>query len=192
MPFTPLHMGPGLAVKSVAGRHFSLMVFGFSQVAIDLEPLVRIIRGDTVLHGFTHTYAGATLIGLVSLFLGRPVCQWLLDRWTPGLHSPFTHWLRGPEAIPWPAAISGAVIGAYSHILLDSIMHADMQPLAPLSSANPLLLIIPIDTLHLLCIASGALGALLLLVVFLVPFKSPSGAGPSHRSTGGRDGGRGP
>jgi hypothetical protein len=48
MPFTPFHMGPGLAVKAVFGRYFSLMVFGFSQVAIDIEPLVRIIRGDAV------------------------------------------------------------------------------------------------------------------------------------------------
>lgn len=79
MPFTPLHMGPGLAVKAVCGRYFSLMVFGFSQVAMDIEPLVRIIRGDAVLHGFTHTCLGATLIAPVSIFVGRPVCQVLLN-----------------------------------------------------------------------------------------------------------------
>ena len=59
MPFTPFHMGPGLAIKAVSGRYLSLMVFGFSQVAMDIEPLVRMIRGDAVLHGFTHTYLGA-------------------------------------------------------------------------------------------------------------------------------------
>ena len=46
-------MGPGLAIKAVTGRHLSLLVFGVSQVVIDVEPLVRIIRGDAVLHGFT-------------------------------------------------------------------------------------------------------------------------------------------
>jgi hypothetical protein len=76
-------MGPGLVLKALAGRHFSLMVFGFSQVAIDIEPLVRIIRGDAVLHGFTHTYLGATLIALVSALVGRPVCQFLLRYWDP-------------------------------------------------------------------------------------------------------------
>src|SRR5205807_4798279 len=75
MPFTLFHMGPGLAVKAVCGRHFSLTVFGFSQVAMDIEPLVRILRGDHILHGWTHTYAGATLIALVSLLVGRPVCR---------------------------------------------------------------------------------------------------------------------
>jgi hypothetical protein len=41
MPFTPLHMGPGLAVKAVMQRKFSLLVFGWSQVVIDLQPLHR-------------------------------------------------------------------------------------------------------------------------------------------------------
>jgi hypothetical protein len=67
MPVTPLHMGPALAAKALCGRHFSLLVFGFSQVVIDLEPLIRIQRDDAVLHGFTHTYLGATLLGLPSL-----------------------------------------------------------------------------------------------------------------------------
>jgi hypothetical protein len=35
--FTPLHFGPGLAMKSLAGRRFSLMLFAFSQVAIDID-----------------------------------------------------------------------------------------------------------------------------------------------------------
>jgi hypothetical protein len=30
MPITPVHMGPGLLLKAVGGRHVSLMVFGFS------------------------------------------------------------------------------------------------------------------------------------------------------------------
>jgi hypothetical protein len=46
VPFTPFHMGPGLAIKAVTGRHLSLLVFGVSQVVIDVEPLVRIIRGS--------------------------------------------------------------------------------------------------------------------------------------------------
>jgi hypothetical protein len=81
MPFTPFHMGPGAAVKAVAGRYFSLTVFGFAQVAMDIEPLLRIVRGDAMLHGFTHTYAGATAIAFAAFFLGRPCCSWLLKTW---------------------------------------------------------------------------------------------------------------
>lgn len=89
MPFTPFHMGPGLAVKAESGRHFSLMVFGFSQVMIDIEPLVRIIRGDAMVHGFTHTYLGATLIAVLSVVVGRPVCQFFLNYWAPAPYSAF-------------------------------------------------------------------------------------------------------
>jgi hypothetical protein len=110
MPLTPFHMGPGVAIKAVAGPYFSLMVFGFSQVAMDIEPLVRIIRGDAVLHGLTHTYVGATLIGLASAVVGRPICQLFLNHWTPDPHSPFMNWLRGSKLISWPAAIAGALV----------------------------------------------------------------------------------
>jgi hypothetical protein len=38
MPFTPLHMGPGLAIKALAGHRFSILTFGIAQVAMDVEP----------------------------------------------------------------------------------------------------------------------------------------------------------
>lgn len=165
-------MGPGLAVKAVCGRHFSLMLFGFSQIAIDIEPLVHIIHGDNVLHGFTHTYVGATPVALVALFVGRPLCQFLLKYWTPDPASGFLHGLRGARVISWPAAIAGAFIGTYSHVFLDSIMHADMQPLAPLSQSNALLSAIPVGSLHVVCVLSGVAGMLLLIAVFLVRRKT--------------------
>ena len=161
-------MGPGVAIKAVAGRYFSLMVFGFSQVAMDVEPLVRIIRGDAVLHGFTHTYLGATLIGLVSAVVGRPICQLVMNYWTPDPYSPFMNWLRGPKLISWPAAIADAFVGTYSHVFLDSIMHSDMQPLAPLSEVNGLLEVISVGGLHLLCVLCGLLGALLMFAMFFL------------------------
>lgn len=48
-------MGPGMALKAMAGRHFSLVSFGVAQVAMDIEPLVHMLRGDRMLHGFTHS-----------------------------------------------------------------------------------------------------------------------------------------
>ena len=165
MPFTPLHMGPGLALKSLLGARFSLMLFGFSQVAMDIEPLVRILRDDDVLHGWTHTVGGATAIGVFSIVGGRPACQWILDRWPrePG------HWLlerlRGPQRISAGSACAGALLGTWSHVLLDGIMHSDIRPLAPFAPGNALLGVLPIDALHLACIGCGAAGAALLLAV---------------------------
>ena len=48
MPFTPFHMGPALALKAVTGRHFSVLVFGIAQVAMDVEPLVGMLRNADV------------------------------------------------------------------------------------------------------------------------------------------------
>src|SRR5262245_22762510 len=101
MPFTPFHMGPGLAVKAIAGRHFILIVFGFSQIAIDIEPLIRIVRGDAVLHGWTHTYLGATLVAIIAAVVGRPICRLIWESWTPDPRSESLNWLRGQEIISW-------------------------------------------------------------------------------------------
>jgi len=159
-------MGPGVAIKAVSGRHFSLMVFGFSQVAMDVEPLARIIRGDAVLHGFTHTYLGATLVALFSVVIGRPICQFLLNYWTPDPNTPFMNWLRGPKLISWPATIAGAFVGTYSHVFLDSIMHSDMQPLAPLTDTNGWLHVLSVGGLHIACVSSGVVGAILMAAVY--------------------------
>jgi hypothetical protein len=161
-------MGPGLAIKAIAGNRLSLMVFGFSQVAIDIEPLVHLIQGDAIVHRFTHTYLGATLIAAGSVVVGRPVCQFLLDCWNPPEGARFEAWVRGPRVITWPAAIAGAVIGTSSHVFLDSIVHSDMHPLAPFSERNALLDAIGFESMHLWCVLSGVLGALLVMARFLV------------------------
>jgi hypothetical protein len=166
MPVTPLHMGPALAAKAVCGRHFSLLVFAFSQVVIDVEPLIRILRGDAVLHGFTHTYLGATLLGVFSLFAGRPVCEWLLRYFRADPRSAFLGWLHGADTISWTAAAVSSFAGVWSHVFFDSIMHSDMQPFAPWSPQNPQLHAITVDALHLACVLSGAAGALLLGLLF--------------------------
>jgi hypothetical protein len=179
MPFTPFHMGPGCVVKAVLGRYFSLTVFGFAQVVIDLEPLVRMLRRDTTLHGISHTYLGATGVALVSLVVGRRVCQRLLDSWTPDPGAGLLTWLRGPRTISWPAALSGAVIGAYSHVLLDSIMHADMHPFWPFAEGNGLLGILSIENLHLVCAAAGVVGCVGLAGVYWLTGRPRDDAGRS-------------
>lgn len=158
MPFTPLHMGPALVIKAAASRHFSVLVFGIAQVAMDIEPLVGIIGGWNVLHGWTHTVLGATLIGIAVFLLARPLCNWILHRWNRELEHHKLHWLRSPEPITRTAAATGAFIGTYSHVLLDSIMHADMLPLRPWTAENALLGLMTIDTLYLACLVTGLAG----------------------------------
>lgn len=145
MPFTPLHLGPGAVFKLLGGRRLSFLVFGGSQVLMDIEPLIGIVRGSAILHGYTHTLGGAALIGLVAAVAGKVLTHRLLR--------PFG-WHVAP--VTWPAAIAGAYAGTLSHVLLDAFMHADMRPFWPVSNANPLLFRIDVSRLDLLCVGLGA------------------------------------
>ncbi len=151
MPFTPLHMGPGIAIKAALRRHFSLMVFGWSQILMDLQPLFVMLTDKGELHGFSHTFLGATLIGLAAALSGKPLGE-------IGLRI-----LREPAHLPiaWPVAFWSAYIGTYSHVLIDSIMHSDMLPFAPWWAGSPLHGVIGIDTLHLWCVGLALAGGAL-------------------------------
>jgi len=149
MPFTPFHLGPGVAFKAVGGKHFSFMVFGGTQVLMDIEPLVAIVQGWPILHGVTHTILGALVIGLIAGAIGRPISEFVLRL------------LRIPHhPITWPVSFLSGLLGTYSHIGLDAVMHRDMDPLWPLAAGNPVLGLMSVEGLHVLCLTAGLLGLL--------------------------------
>lgn len=158
MPITPFHFGLGAALKSLAPRHFSFGVFCFTQVVTDTEVGASILLGSFPLHKFFHTYAGATLVGLICVFLGRPICSKLKRMWNGWFDAGSDDPLFVTEKISFLAACSGALCGAYSHVLLDSIMHADMRPFAPLNPSNPMLGVLSFWQIHLLCVVCGVFG----------------------------------
>jgi hypothetical protein len=158
MPFTPFHFGPGLALKSVTGRRFSFTVFCLIQVLIDLESGWYMLIGEDPLHRFFHTYLGATLAGVVAITAGKPACEWALRLWNSRLSPAQARWVGAPATIPWSAAVSGGLVGAWSHVALDSIMHADIRPFAPLEIRNALHSLIEIDSLYAACAVAGAIG----------------------------------
>ena len=150
MPFTPFHLGPGALFKAVAGDRFSFMVFGGSQILIDLEPAVRLMTGSAILHGFTHTLLGALLIGTLAGGIGKPVTERVLRGTDIPCHN-FT----------WRVSFTSAYIGTLSHVLLDAIMHWDVAPWYPFTLSNPLLGLTSDGWLHLICIGCGGVGIVL-------------------------------
>lgn len=153
MPFTPFHLGPGALFKGIGGDRFSFMVFGGSQVLIDIEPGYRMLTGELVVHGPSHTVAGALLIGIVATVIGKPISEYALQL----LRFSRTH-------ISWTASATGAFIGTFSHLFFDGFMHADMVPWAPFSHSNALLGAISWSSVHILCVVLGIVGVLLMFI----------------------------
>lgn len=150
MPITPFHFGLGAALHSAAPKRVSFLSFCAANVLIDIESLYNLVLRQHPVHAFLHTYIGATLMvgATVALFL---VLRWFASKfWLP---NPFS-W----QALLVPPVALGAALGAYSHVVLDSVMHADIQPFSPFSSANPLLGVVPLGTLHIALLVLTAVG----------------------------------
>ena len=165
MPFTPFHFGPGAAIKAAAPRYFSFTVFAFTNVAIDVEPLYYMLSGEWPIHRFFHTYAGATLAAVACVILGRPVCAWAIRAWNGRLNEAQSRWLAVEPRIPLLPAAIGALAAGWSHVLLDSLMHSDMRPLAPFSAASGMVDLVTIAQLELFCVFAGVLGIAILLTM---------------------------
>ena len=117
MPLTPLHLAVGLPVK----KYVSMKAFIITNILIDIEPgIMMFFRMDNLgypIHQGMHTLIGATAIaGFVCLLRAFPTMK---------------------EFGPW---MFGAFFGGYSHILLDALVHRDVEPFAPFFVGNPLFL----------------------------------------------------
>ena len=152
MPFTPIHMGPGIILKSLLQGSFSLMVFGWTQIVMDIQPLIVLISGEGHLHGFTHTYIGAIFIAIFSGLTGKYLSEF-------GLKILKVSENDNPISIMWWVVFLSAFIGSFSHVLLDSIMHSDVEPFYPFTLDNQFLEMISVSILHKVCLYSGLVGA---------------------------------
>ena len=161
MPFTPFHMGPGLFIKAILQGSFSLMVFGWAQLIMDIQPLIVLFTDVGQLHGFSHTYLGASLLAVLSALTGKHLSE--LGLMILGVSKK-----EHPIKITWGVVVLSAFIGTFSHVLFDSIMHGDMKPFFPLPLSNNLYGSLSFSQLHQVCLYSGLIGACIFyLVLFL-------------------------
>lgn len=154
MPFTPLHMGPGIFIKAVMRGSFSLMIFGWAQIIMDIQPLFVLLTGNGHLHGFSHTYVGASILAIFSALTGKYLSEAGLK--ILGISKPDNY-----IKISWFVVYGSAFIGTFSHVVLDSIMHGDVQPFYPFDTSNALLGALSVSGLHNLCLYSGLVGAVI-------------------------------
>lgn len=155
MPVTPFHFGPGIFLKSLFRRKFSLTVFILSQIIIDLEVLWHLFLSHNQLHGFFHTYLGSfVVIGISFLTIV------LLKKMT--LNNIFF------KKISKEVVIFSAALGAFSHVFLDSVMHSDLMPFYPFTENNFMLGKIPLVALHMGCIFLAMMGAIIWIVTKII------------------------
>lgn len=150
-------MGPGLLIKALLQGGFSLMVFGWAQIVMDIQPLVVLLTGEGELHGFSHTYLGAAVLAAVAGLTGKHLSELGL-KWLQISDQPRVD-------IPWVVVFASAFIGTFSHVALDSIMHADVEPLTPISAENHLFGVTSVEMLHKLCFYAGVAGVIVYFAV---------------------------
>ena len=118
---------------------------------MDIQPLIVMITGSGHLHGLSHSFVGASLIAVFSGLTGKYLSEVGLTILRIGREKPVN--------ILWTVAFLSAFIGSYSHVVLDGIMHTDLEPFFPLIVDNFFLDLLTIEQLHKLCLYSGLLGA---------------------------------
>lgn len=111
MPITPLHAGVLAPINHFFPKRVSNVSFLLVNLWMDAEAIMYVLFAVSgrELHGpATHSFLGSLGIALmVSIF--------------------------GLRSLPW---VLGALLGAVSHIILDMLVHSEMQPLSPWRTDN--------------------------------------------------------
>lgn len=165
MPFTPFHLGPALLVGLLCYRWLDLPTLLAASIAVDVRAtLVFFGLLGRPIHGPVHTLVGATALGLTIAV----VWYSLRPHFTPVLAV-----FHLAQDRSWRAIAGAALVGAWSHVVLDGVLYADMNPLAPVTTLNPFFW--PLDTATPLayvyggCVVLGVLGVLLYLLSVTFP-----------------------
>jgi len=141
MPFTPFHFGPAACVAFSLNKKIDIPIFILANVAIDIEPLLVIIFNLSYpLHGFTHSFLGAALIGIlwgIIAFISKGMLQIIMRVF------------KLPYQTTIKKAIFSGILGSWFHVLFDTPLYMDIKPFYPLN-INPLYGLVSHKSMYLL------------------------------------------
>lgn len=158
MPLTPFHWNVVL-FGFLALSTFYIPALAISSVIMDLEPFYYLFISpspDGSVHGFFHTYFGVTIIGLAVGFVlikVRKKVDWLMSLFK-----------IKQESISTAGIYLSSILAAWSHVFLDSFMHADLKPFWPLTDYNPFLGLVSPSFIYLLT----GLGLVLAFLLYIL------------------------
>ena len=120
-----------------------------ASVILDIEPIVVILFGlPSPLHGFFHSYLGATLVAIVLSLVVWPMRKPLnsiVSLFGLNQESSLRH------------IVPASFIGVYFHVFLDSFIYPEMNPFYPLIG-NPFIGVLPVTFVYSSCVYIGLLG----------------------------------
>ncbi len=140
MPFTPFHFGPMLAIKALAPKRTSFVALCVPNIIFDMEPGIKMILGGN--YESLHTYHLFWLCIPVAI-LTYLICTVLKK-------------VRSDYVVTNEQIALGALIGSFTHVLLDSFYHLDMN--------SVLYGLISPDTIVMFCLLSYAITPLLFVL----------------------------
>ncbi|MFW9927114.1 MAG: hypothetical protein ACFFDM_10120 [Candidatus Thorarchaeota archaeon] len=147
MPFTPYHFGPGLLLGTFLFPFVDIATLMIASVVLDLEPLVVIFL-NLPLHGFFHSYLGASFASIVLSAFVYPFRSYLNK-----IVSLFGLY----QSSSYRHIIAASIMGTYSHVFLDSFLYVEMNPFFPLIG-NQFVGLFLSSTVYNFCIIIGIVG----------------------------------
>jgi membrane-bound metal-dependent hydrolase YbcI (DUF457 family) len=142
MPLTPFHLGPAFFLGELFEKRVNLIPLLLGSIIIDVRAAYCLFSGCRPLHGPLHTFFSATLIACMLAWLVFSQRQWLQK---------VTERFRIIQTYSFTSILMGALIGTWSHVLLDSFLYTDIIPFWPLR-ANPLLGMAGPGVIYLICL----------------------------------------
>ncbi len=159
MPITPLHIGVLAPINHFSPGKVSATSFAIGQVLLDAESIRYYLTGyGDVSHG-SHTLFAALMLGAWISIVGFWSARWV-----------------------W-----GAFIGTFSHVLLDALVHTDVELLGPWVPGNALNagLMEPLSFILLVMCAWWGLQKMSKFRCWLAGILAPAGAAPLQTAASG-------
>jgi len=130
LPFTPFHLGPGLAFGLALRRRLHAPTFIIANLIVDVEPfIILLLKLRLPLHWVLHSLLGALSLGILLAFTMYSLRKYFTD---------FFRVLRLEYSdLSLKNYVLAGTTGTLFHVILDYPLYSDIKPFYPLTY-NPL------------------------------------------------------
>ncbi|MEM3531418.1 MAG: hypothetical protein QXD42_06475, partial [Nitrososphaerales archaeon] len=141
---------------------FDLPALFLSSVIVDLEGICILMFGFPLpLHGFFHSYLGASILGIFTAII-----VYYLYRWLRKIMKLFML----EQKSSFKRILLTSLFGVYSHVFLDSFLYEEMNPFYPIYG-NPFLGLISANGIYFFSMLSFPLGLAIYAYRLFITFR---------------------